>query len=244
MNTNCYSSRVLEPRRAFTLTELLVTISVIAVLAGLLIPAVLKSLDKSRQTTCINHVRQLALGFMLYHGDSNDIFPGCASKRTYGPQPEDWIWWQRNRDPRQSAIARYVSQFNPTLFRCPSDKEALKLAQTSTGDPYKYSFSLTSYDLEKGKDVNLGMASIFTKDKPRKAFLFKATSIKNPAQKLMLVEEDRINLNDGRWIPNYPSFDPLATRHRGKADAAFADGHIQSVPRAFGTNAVNSLPSL
>jgi prepilin-type N-terminal cleavage/methylation domain-containing protein/prepilin-type processing-associated H-X9-DG protein len=247
MKTQYFTSRFSKSKDAFTLIELLVTISIIAVLAGLIMPAVFKALAKSKQTACLNHLRQLAIGFSLYHGDFNEAFPGCASKRTYGPQPEDWIWWQRDRDPKQSAIARYVSDFNPTLFRCPSDKDALKVLQSTNRNPYAYSYSLTSYDVEKnakGEQVSLGLASIFTKDKPRKEYLFKFTSINNPAQKIMLVEEDRINLQDGRWLPNHPSFDPLAIRHQGKANVAFADSHIQLVSRAFGTNAVNSVPSL
>ncbi|MCF7762513.1 MAG: prepilin-type N-terminal cleavage/methylation domain-containing protein [Verrucomicrobia bacterium] len=227
---------------AFTLMELLVTISIIGVLAGLTIPAVMKGLGKARQAACINHQRQLGLGFSMYHEDFQDLFPGCASRRTYGPQPEDWIWWQRDRDPNRSAIASYVSGFNPELFRCPTDKDVFKLKPDEENDPYLYSFSLTSYDMEG--TTNLGMASIYTKDFPRNEYPFKVTAVRNPSQKLMLVEEDRINLKDGRWLPNFPSFDPLATRHQGKADVLFVDGHIQSVLPAFGTNAANSLAAL
>ncbi|MDA1273568.1 MAG: DUF1559 domain-containing protein [Verrucomicrobia bacterium] len=230
-----------ERGTAFTLMELLVTISIIGVLAGLTIPAVMKGLSKARQTACINHQRQLGLGFSMYHDDFENLFPGCASKRTYGPQPEDWIWWQRDRDPNKSAIAAYVSGFKPDLFRCPMDKDIFKPEQTERDNPYLFSFSLTSYDMEGTN--NLGMASIYTKDKPRIDYPFKVTAVKNPSQKLMLVEEDRINLQDGRWIPNFPSFDPLATRHQGKANVAFVDGHIQSVLPVFGTNAANSLPT-
>ena len=227
-------------RTAFTLLELLVVIAIIGVLAALLMPTLLRSLGKARQTVCLNHQRQLALGFLLYHADSEDIFPGCASKRTYGPQPEDWIWWQQDRDPAQSALARYVARFQADLFRCPADRAAARLQPSEDNDPYRYSYSLTSYDLEG--ELNLGMGSIYTKDTPRKAYPFKATSIHNPSGKLMLVEEARSQINDGRWIPNFPSFDPLSERHGGRANVVFADGHAEAVLPAFGTNAAHSLP--
>jgi len=157
----------------FTLIELLTTIRIISVLASLIMPAVFRAMGQTRQTACLNHLRQLALGFTMHHGDYSETFPGCASERTYGPQPEDWTWWQRDRDFSQSAIARYVSEFNPTLFRCPTDKDALALLQSTNPNPYAYSFSLTSYDLEQenqddpAKNLNLGLASVLTKDTPR-----------------------------------------------------------------------------
>jgi prepilin-type processing-associated H-X9-DG protein len=46
----------------------------------------------------------------------------------------------------------------------------------------------------------------------------------------------------GAGFPNFPSYNPLTRRHRGKANAAFADGHIENVTSQFGANAANSLP--
>src|SRR2546426_6512602 len=57
----------------FTLIELLVVVAVVAILAGLLLPAVAKSKTKTHGIACLSNLRQLQLARLLYSADYHEI---------------------------------------------------------------------------------------------------------------------------------------------------------------------------
>src|SRR5674476_1405297 len=60
---------------AFTLIELLVVIAIIAILAAMLLPALSKAKQKAQAISCMNQLKQLTLGWIMYNGDNNGRLP-------------------------------------------------------------------------------------------------------------------------------------------------------------------------
>jgi len=69
-------------RRAFTLIELLVVIALIAILASLLLPTLVRATDTAKQTSCLNDVRQIGLAYQGFLSDNSGHFPTYVTERT------------------------------------------------------------------------------------------------------------------------------------------------------------------
>lgn len=223
-NTKTYCANETGRRPVgFTLIELLVVIAIIAILAGMLLPALATAKESARATSCLNNLRQIALGMVLYADDHEGRIP-CPATSGAQPRVSDWVHWKPGWNVTNSAIAPYVGgRISPALFTCPSDKEARKRAeQQAAGQrvyPYSYSVNaLLTYEPQY-------------RDITRRSIQGKVENVRNPSNIILLIDEEKPN--DGWWVPWQPQHDFLALRHREKGTVAFVDTHVQLVDRPF-----------
>lgn len=233
----------------FTLIELLVVIAIIAILAAMLLPALAKAKQRATQGACLNAERQLALAWIMYAEDNNELL---VNLNTYGPLngPKGVPWrvdiyhsqiqplpnlatqegWkagieQGYKQPTptvEGPLFRYAG--NADIMHCPGDKRyQLPYPANATpqnGGPY-------SWDSFSGVANLNGEAGGLTK----------RSQIKHPSDRFIWAEgADMRGENVGSWSFNPGTLntwvgaafvDSPAAFHVTSADFNFCDGHAE-----------------
>jgi len=215
---------------------LLVVIAIIAILAAMLLPALSKAKSKAHAISCLNNLRQLQLGWVLYSGDNHDKIVqtgGLGSPQATIPLPVQfrpggpyakWVFGRVDQAPsdtdpeyiKQGLLYPYVNSLE--VFKCPADKRI-----GANGLPTVRSMSMNAwmnpYDYENQIDYNNYV--VFRKQ----------TGIRRPSDTWVTIDENPNTINDGWFLekPNAPNVwrDVPASYHNGAGGLSFADGHSE-----------------
>ncbi len=109
-------------KKGFTLTELLITIGIIATLAGLGTVGMIRVRDVNQQTKCVNNLRGISHGLQLYYNDFR-MFPEDG----YPDDSTDTL-------PLSTELAGYIP--DKRTFLCPEDDDAFTTSNFASYDPY------------------------------------------------------------------------------------------------------------
>lgn len=222
---------------AFTLTELLVVVGVLAILALTILPALGRSQPLSRAALCQHNLKQLAAAWQMYAEDYNGRIVS-NSQGAYLPGPNEppgwvsgWLDWSTSSqntnvhfliDPRYAALASYVHGAS-NLFKCPADQYLSPAQRVRGWDQRVRSYSANIY-IGEGNASTGPTSPIYKQIRKTSEFLYPS-----PAHAFVYLEEHPDSINDPAFFsPNQTTWiDWPATYHNGGSAFAFADGHTE-----------------
>ncbi len=213
------------------MVELLVVVTIVAILTSLLWPSFSSAKAQAKQIQCFGHLRQLGIAAQLYWTDNNQrVFPYLGKRLTDGQVY--WFGWlqsgsegHRRFDPSQGILWPYLQSQGIEL--CPSfHYQHPKYKHKATGASWGY-----GYNLHLSPNSDSTPTLIHQIRRPTEISLFadaaQINDFQPPASFANPLVEEFYYVNDGG-----PAYANGHFRHRCKANVVFVDGHTAALAPA------------
>jgi len=214
-------------QKGFTLIELLVVIAIIALLMGILMPALQIARKKAAGIVCSSRQKQLVLAWIMYADENNDkIVHSDTRTRSWVEPPQDESGREvtqvgsmtlddRKRGIMNGALFPYIKSID--FYHCPSDDRK----KNAEGTP---ACAFRSYSITSGLNSSTAPDHVPYRNR---------SDIKNAANALVFVEEAEKERGFNHeswalWVQKPVFYDPLAIFHGDSCTLGYADGHAQS----------------
>lgn len=217
--------------RGFTIIELLVVISILAILTGLLLPVLQRARLKGLDTHCMSNLRQLSLAGQMYWDDNNSQAFSYRGNSLNGGNTY-WFGWlgrgdegKRRFDISKGVLYKYIKNSSiQTCARLDYINDEFKLK--ATGAAYGYGYNL---HLDGGSSLKpVVMTSLSSPSTV--AFLADAAQVntfQSPASKNNPMIEEFYYVNSREQTAHF--------RHNKESYVAFCDGRVELVGFSSGS---------
>ena len=213
-------------RKGFTLIELLVVMAIVAVLAGLLLPALSGARSRALQVQCLSNYRQLNLCWLLYLDDFRGELPPNETVLTGGREGANatartWVTGNAYTDTTPTNLIRgmlFGYHRSVAIYRCPADRSTVRDAGK----------------IRRFRSVSMNSYMNDVPDPTDRGCWHRASEIvtPSPARAFVLVDEHENSIENARFFASPPGVwrwvDFPSVRHAGATTLSFADGHSES----------------
>ncbi len=218
ISENCGATML---KKNFSLIELLVVVAIIAILAGLLLPALTKAREKAGSIRCLSNLKSLLVAGISYADEQNGFWVPNTN--------EEYQDWQYNRNFRNRIGQTKDAGFIRTDILCPLSDARLNVSGSAT-------------TWEDTTDGYRSYVNRWVQDDWSASPSYKLARIKDPGRKAYWgdgvggafgnYDSSSAYFVNGmeRWVPAYGN-GAFAWRHAQSANLAYFDGHASPLQR-------------
>jgi prepilin-type processing-associated H-X9-DG protein len=216
---------------SMSLIELLAVMAVVAILVGVLIPALMVARDRGRRAACTSNLKQLGVVVQSYLDDHKDVYPPCLDyvpwRGTYYPGGVAALVNIKPQDI-QACFTNYSLATNSSVWVCPTARQYAYPAQPAglgkfaMPDAFGYRNNITYRwnSLRTRSSLSMNTNNLADMGSYPKT----SGSVKRPADAALMWD-----LPDDLPTYNKPDL------HQGKVNCLFVDGHVELISAIAGS---------